>query len=286
MIKREKFEDYLADESINASLLKKLRKSPLTAFGLEEEKSTKALTEGSLYHTYKLEPETFGECFYIYDETKILVELIDEGAKSPRATKKYKDWKGEQTDLADGREMVENGQWLKIEQMAERLKLNNPNGDILIRNSEHEVYQDLEFEGKKFGVKCRIDGINPESGFIFDLKTTQDAHPEGFGRECGKFAYHVQAAWYKRLAELEYGKPFEFFIIAQETTAPFNSGLYRVSPAMIQKGDYEIDNLLKIAASVKDSGDLKSYEIFTSDPHGILPLDIPNYYVNHYDLSF
>lgn len=287
MIKHETFDEYLADPAINASLLKKLRISPLTAFGIEEEKKTKALTLGSLYHTYVLEPDLFGENYYIYDETPIIVELIDEGAKSPRATKKYKDWKGTQSDLANGRDMIENGQWLQVEQMYERLKQNNPNADVLVRNSEHEVsiYQTIEFNGKSYECKCRVDGMNAERGVIFDLKTTQDAHPEGFGRECGKFSYHIQAAFYKRLVELELGKPIEVFIIAQETTAPFNNAIYRVSEAMINKGDYEIENLLKIASHVKTSGELNSYEIFSSDPYGILPLDIPNYHVNSYDLA-
>ena len=78
-------------------------------------------------------------------------------------------------------------------------------------------------------MRARIDGINPEHGVIFDLKTSKDAHPTGFQREAGQFQYHLQMAFYKRLAELEFDKPFEVFIIAQETEAPFNSGLYRIS---------------------------------------------------------
>jgi exodeoxyribonuclease VIII len=287
MIKRETFDEYLADPAINASLLKKLRTSPLTAFGIEEETRSKALTLGSIYHTYLLEPDLFDDNYYIYDETPIIVQLIDEGSKSPRATKKYKEWKGKQSDKANGRELVEKGQWLQIEQMAARLKENNPNAEILVRNSDHElsIYQTIEFNGKSYECKCRVDGMNAERGFIFDLKTTQDAHPEGFNRESGKFLYHIQTAFYKRLVELELGKHIQVFIIAQETAAPFNNGLYKVSPEMINKGDYEIENLLKIASHVKETGQLKSYEIFSSDPYGILPLDIPNYYVNSYDLS-
>lgn len=287
MIKKQSQDDYFADPAINASFLKKLRKSPLSAYAIEEEKESKALSLGSLYHTYILEPETFHDRYFIIDETPIVVELIDDGAKSPRSTKKYKEWKAEQAALAGDRELIENGLWLQVEQMALRLKQNNPNADVLIRNSDHEVsiYQDIESDGKKFGCKCRIDGFNAERGVIFDLKTTQNAHPDSFGRECGKFNYHIQTAFYKRMAELELGKPVEVFIIAQETVAPFNNALYHVSPAMIKKGDYEVEKLLKILSHVELSGELNSYEIFAKDPYGVLPLDIPNYYVNSYDLN-
>lgn len=284
MIKKESFTDYAAHPAINASFLKKLRKSPLTALGIDQDE-TAALTFGSAYHCYILEPELFDSEYLIYDPDK-----RPEPEKT-FAAKANKEWKAEQyeTAAAQGKTILDSADLMKIKLMAERLKLNNINADVLIKNSEHElsVYQSVEMDGNKYDVKCRVDGLNVdlETGVMYDLKTTKDAHPDGFGRECGKYGYHISAAFYKRLLELEYNKPFEFFIIAQETEAPFNSGLYRVSTAMINKGNYEVDNLMKLANHVNRTGELSSYEIFTNDPYGILPLDIPNYFVPDYDLN-
>ena len=283
MIKTENFASYAVNPAINASFLKQLKKCSV------ENKDTVAMNFGTAFHTFILEPEEFQNQYYVFDDTDIMKKGIEEGLKNVRGSKLYKDWKAGEEKNAGKKMMFSIGDYHTLQAMAERLKLNNPNATKLINNSLHEksIYQSLDIDGEQFDVKCRVDGLNSELnvGFIFDLKKTVTAHPDGFGRECGKYGYHISAAFYKRLAELEFNKPFEVFIIAQEETAPYNSGLYRVSPAMIQKGNVEVDKLLKLAAHVKKTGQLSSYEIFSSDPYGILDLDIPNYYSNDYELN-
>lgn len=58
--------------------------------------------------------------------------------------------------------------------------------------------------------------------YIFDLKTTNDASPEGFTESCWKFGYDVQAAFY--LDALEYAggpKANHFGFIAVENEPPY-----------------------------------------------------------------
>lgn len=277
MIKTENFDSYRANPAINASYLKQLRKCAI------KDTTSAAMDFGHAYHTWILENDKFDSEFVIYDAAARPEPEMTFGAKE------NKEWKNEiyKNAVIAGKTVIEASDMEKIKLMAAQLKKNNLNADTLIRNSVHEqsIYQSVEIDGQKHDVKCRVDGMNSERGVIFDLKTTKDAHPSNFGRECGKFAYHLQAAFYKRLVELEYDKNFEFFIIAQETEAPFNSGLYRVSPAMIQKGNKEVEKFMKLAAHIKETGEINSYEIFTSDPYGILDLDVPDYYVNDYDIN-
>jgi exodeoxyribonuclease VIII len=283
MIKTENFASYAVDPAINASFLKQLKKCSV------ENNDTVAMNFGTAFHTYILEPELFAKQYYVFDDTEQIQKGIDEGLKNVRGSKMYKEWHAAETIKAGSRLMFGIDNYRTLQAMAERLKLNNPNAATLIQNSVHEksIYQTIEIDGREYAVKCRIDGLISELnvGVIWDLKKTVNAHPDGFGRECGKYGYHISAAFYKRLAELEFNKPFEVFIIAQEETAPYNSGLYRVSPAMISKGNVEVDKLLKLAAHVKRTGELSSYEIFSSDPYGILDLDIPNYYATDYELN-
>ena len=282
MIKTEHFDDYKAHNAVNSSLLKRLRISPATAFGVEEVPSTAAMDFGRAYHSYILEPETFDSEYFIYDSTKRPEPEMTFGAKA------NKEWKAEQfeTAAAENKAILESSDYLRIQLMAAQLRQNLPHADKLIRNTVHErsIYQTMQINGEDVEVKCRVDGLN-EKGVIFDLKTTKNAHPALFWREAGDYAYHLQMAFYKQVVELEFGRPFNVVIIAQEQEAPFNSGFYAISDNMIEKGNREVAKWMKLAQHVRHTGELSSYEIFSNDPFGILSLDIPDYYVNDYDLN-
>lgn len=83
--------------------------------------------------------------------------------------------------------------------------------------------------GAGFRMKALID-LLPDTGrcdpalsdYVFDLKTTKDASPEGFTESCWKFGYDVQAAFY--LDALEYAggpKANHFGFIAVENEPPY-----------------------------------------------------------------
>ena len=281
MIKHENFGAYVANPAINASLMKKLRRSPLTAFGVDDV-DTEAKAFGGAYHIWVLEHELFAPRYFVYDP---------EQRPSPEQTfgaKVNKEWREEQFKEAGDKGILEAKDMEAIKAMAKQLELNNPNATALIANSEHEVsiYNRVEVGGYSYDGKARYDCINPEAGYIIDLKTTKEAHPMGFGREAGQYSYHIQMAWYKKIAELEYNRPFTVFIVAQEKTAPYNSGLYQVTEKTLNFGEYEVNHLLELAAHVKATGELNSYEVFSGNKYGVLPLDIPSYYVNEYDFNF
>ena len=56
--------------------------------------------------------------------------------------------------------------------------------------------------------------------FIGDLKSTRDASPESFAKDCANFHYHMQAAWYLDLASSLGHPALGFAFIAVEKTPP------------------------------------------------------------------
>ncbi len=76
-------------------------------------------------------------------------------------------------------------------------------------------------------VKCQTDFIRRKFDYIVDLKTTDDASPEGFARSCANYRYPVQAAWYQDTLRALYGQaPENWILIAMEKSAPYAIGVY------------------------------------------------------------
>ena len=61
-------------------------------------KESEALYFGSLYDMLLFEPEKAHEIYYTLDDADIIKEI---GGKSPRNTKKYREWKAETLDSMD-----------------------------------------------------------------------------------------------------------------------------------------------------------------------------------------
>lgn len=59
--------------------------------------------------------------------------------------------------------------------------------------------------------KCRPDWYDEKSGTVVDLKTAQDASPEGFSKAIANFGYHIQQAFYSDGIRI-CGKPVKRFI--------------------------------------------------------------------------
>ena len=284
MFKNDLFGDYVKKEAVNASLLKDLRKSPLNAFGVEVVKESSAMTAGKMYHSFILEPDTFKDHYYAYDENERPVP------ESTFAKTENKEWKAGKMKEAGDRQLISRAEIEQFVTMRNILRTHiDPRIINLIGVSQKEMslYHDLPVEGVgSIPVKCRFDAISVERGAIFDLKTTANATPDGFTREAGKFAYHVQAAFYLRVAEDYFKRPFKFFFLTQETAIPFNALAREVSPGMRQKGDYEIDRLLPAVDHIMKTGEIQSYDVFTDDALGIVPLDIPQYFVMDHEFNF
>lgn len=85
-------------------------------------------------------------------------------------------------------------------------------------------------------IKCRTDYMVDSGGLIVDLKTTDDASPDGFGKSAANFRYDVQVAWYYHVFSQGLGWiPNDWCFIAVEKTAPYAVGIYFATQSQIER---------------------------------------------------
>lgn len=108
-------------------------------------------------------------------------------------------------------------------------------------------------------IKCRPDLYLPETGMLLDVKTTTTASPEegGFIRECFKFNYFAQAAFYSHVLRSE-GLPVKgFYFFAIEKEQPYACQLFRVGDDLLELGAKQINTAL---ADIKKAKEVNRYD--------------------------
>ena len=76
-------------------------------------------------------------------------------------------------------------------------------------------------------IKCRTDYLHDSGAMIVDLKSTEDASPDGFAKSAANFRYPVQTAWYHDVMDEAFGEhPEHWVFMAVEKKPPFAIGLY------------------------------------------------------------
>ena len=265
---------------ISASGLKKLKKSPLH-FKEEEQKETEAMQFGSAYHTFILEPELFKKEYFVLDDTAVCSILVAEGAKSPRATKNYKDWHEGQMRIADGRPTIDNGTLTMLTAMRDRL-MRHRYVKSLLSNGEAEmsIYCEITiFTGQKIKVKIRPDYHKKEKRIISDLKTTTGASQNDFPRHAADLDYHLQAALYSDIMSAIEGKEMSwpFFFIAQEKTKPYAFNIFESGAQFMAQGRYEWEQLIMLYAFCLEENKWPGYQVFTENKYGVNELNLPSY---------
>jgi hypothetical protein len=122
-------------------------------------------------------------------------------------------------------------------------------------------------------LKCRVDYLT-ESGWLIDLKSTQDASLSGFQRSVANFRYHVQAAHYLNVYRLATGEtPRGFAFITVEKTAPYAVQVFEASPNLIQAGSLEAMRNLRALAAALDTYSLETP--WPSYSQELVQLDLP-----------
>ena len=90
-------------------------------------------------------------------------------------------------------------------------------------------------EGYEIPCRSRLDFI-ADCGAIVDLKTTRDASPSGFGREVGRYGYHVQAAFYQEAYFAVTGKRLPYKFVALEAAWPHVGAVYSLTADALELG--------------------------------------------------
>jgi hypothetical protein len=229
--------EYHAIEALSASGAKLLLKSPAHYFASREgfKAPTAAMKLGTAVHTAILEPELF--------DAEIAIE--------PKLDKRTKIGKeaAEQFSLSsDGKVIIDHYQGERCRAIAEAVRA-HPYFKKRVKNGKAEATMLWE----QYGVQCkaRVDYLAERT--MFDVKTCQDASPDGFAKQIANFSYHMQAAHYAMGFRRLTGNPLEQFVfIAVESELPHMVGIYALSADSLRAG----------AGAMKKAAD--NYDLFLS----------------------
>lgn len=256
-------ESYHGDTTrISKSGLDLIERSPAHYFAQyldpkrEERKMTQAFKAGSAVHISTLEPELFSQLYVVSPQ-------INKSTKSGK-----EEWATFQADHA-GKTILTVKDY-DMAMFARDAVRNHETAAYLIREGWAErtwYWTDLETGVK---CKCRTDFLNVDD-YVIDVKTTEDARPEQFGRSCYKYRYDKQGAFYLDGVQQarEQRRPKAFIFIAVEKTKPYNVGVYYLTGEQAKSGREKYRKDLGIYSNCQRTGEWPGYS------QEIQPLKLP-----------
>ena len=236
--------EYHAHEAVSKSGLDLIHKSP-AHYKAARHEDTPALRFGTAFHCAVLENDRFNATYTVIE--------------GDRRTKAVKD--SIKDAEAAGKIILTADDFNAIMSMAQAV-FKNPICAALLRGSLKENSVFSELDGVR--VKCRPDGWSIEKGVLFDLKSTEDASPEGFARTVAKYRYHVQDAFYRHVVASATNcdaDDLSFIFIAIEKKPPFAVALYTLDELAKLQGWVWVDARedLRRYKAAKDTGKWGGY---------------------------
>ncbi len=211
---------------ISASGLKLISRSPRHYWNrylnpAYEDATTPAMAFGSVVHTLMLEPHTFNERYAISPDVN-------------RTTKEGKAAYAAFMEDNECKEFISSKDFTLATAMIEQAKTNPIVTDLLDLSEKEAIHT---FRILEVDCKMKADAINIFDGCIIDIKTCQDASPDGFGKDAYNLGYLLQAAFYLDGYYLATNNNLKRFIfIAMEKTAPYNVAVYEMDREQIELG--------------------------------------------------
>jgi exodeoxyribonuclease VIII len=226
--------EYEAIPAVNWSTLKHLGKSPahylhnLTDPGEDSD----ARQRGRVLHLAVFEPERLTREVVVYPERRA-----------------GKEWQAFSAAHA-GKEIVNSRTWDNVCAISKAARTHPMAAKYLAggRGEQtvtwtHKSPPIADLPSWQFACKGRIDFL-ADCGFLVDLKSTRDASPSGFGRECMRYEHHAQLAFYRDGYEAMTGVRLPVVIVAVEAAAPHVVQVYRVGEDALELGRERYASLL------------------------------------------
>ena len=157
-------------------------------------KQTEGMVEGTIFHEYCLEPHKIKDKYFVFDDSGKVSELIEDGSKSPRSTKKYKEWKADVLALYSDKTEISKELHDTFLSMSEYLRVNESTRNIFnkIKHFEETKY----FKYKGFNFVAKIDAIADD--FTMDLKKCANANFRKLRWEIQDLNYTLQGLIYSK----------------------------------------------------------------------------------------
>ena len=217
-------DEYHAIDAVSNSLITQILRSPAhaRAYLTTPREPTKAMEFGTAFHAAILEPEKFAAQYAVFD-----------------GDRRTKDGKAEYERLTPaGIKLLSADDMATIQGMMSSVHSHVAAAELL-REGEAELSVTWTDDATGLPCKCRPDWWIGDT--LVDVKTTDDASPNGFMRAIVKYGYHRQASWYLRGTGC---KRFKF--IAVEKSSPYAVGVYELDALSLNQGWSECDRALEI----------------------------------------
>jgi exodeoxyribonuclease VIII len=208
---------------LSYSSIKQFGKSPnhFLQYINREQVTTPAMIKGTAFHCLVLESEKFRADYAV-------------APKVDRRTKAGKETWANFSSENEGKEVITQQDWNDISEMAKAFYNYEHSSSLLSMDVEQHI------EGKIQGIDFRGYADIVGDNYIADLKSCQDASPDKFIRDAFNMDYHLQAAIYLELTGKE-----RYYIIAVESSAPYNVAVYEMSFEMITAGRKKLYELIE-----------------------------------------
>jgi hypothetical protein len=205
---------------------------------------TRALVIGTLCHLAVLEPERLPTAFAVRPAG------LDFRTKDGRA------WKEAQGD----KPILDETEAAMLDGMSKSVAA-HPAAAALLDGAKREVSL---FKEHRTGLKLkgRLDVLG--NGYVADVKTAEAGDAGGFAAAVFRYNYHVQAAMYCQLAEVE-----RFSFITVEKAPPYAVAVYDLSAKALQVGMNWLNCALDTIALCTDVGEWPAYS------RDVQTLDLP-----------
>lgn len=255
--------DYRRAEGVNQSSLKKILISPAHYQAALKDKliPTPAMEIGTALHCLALDGSKAFESQYVLQPDDIKLN-----------TKAGKEWKEAQGRKKVFRDDGKDKAWSSIHGMAENLRqiaYFDPTQADYIKHNEASIYWDWD------GVPCkaRLDRIDIERSLVLDLKTTDSIEVELFTKKVVGLGYDFQAYFYKKAAEIAFGKAFKFIFAAIERKAPYSADLFEVDDEMEEEGRRKCEAAIQAYKRCQETKE------WPNRPAMVRKLSYPSWYV-------
>ena len=194
----------------------------------ELKKDSEALRFGTLYDMLLFERDKAMNEYQVLNDEEVIASI---GGKSPKSTKKYKDWKAEIIKTTD-KTLVSSEDWKKANDMIERLA-----NCGLIQKRLKGKYQ-VEFNEDVNGVPLKgfLDCLG--DGYITDSKSARSV--DKFRYDVNSWCYDIQAYIYTTVFGIK-----DYYWVVQEKTYPYYPAEVKCSEETLFKGEMKFHQALE-----------------------------------------
>lgn len=218
--------EYHASPRLSKSKLDLIDKAPaLYKFRIidgNKRPETPALAAGTAVHMFCFEPHLLASTYWVLDDAAKIAEI---GGAKPRATSAYKLWYAEQLEANAGKIALDPDDLQTYQGMQRSFQAHPIIAEYLAQPHTTETVLYGTILGVE--VQCKCDALG--TGWIIDLKTTEDATEYAVTRSIKKYRYDVQDALYAEIYRQNFGTWPRFIFAFVEKSAPYLCELYELS---------------------------------------------------------